>query len=136
MKKEDILKILNRHILIALDKYKVADEILALDNKEEFPKYGKFITNSGFGSYTKNKIYKIIDFDGTHYLTELNDEGSNTDGHTPQHWQFVDKSEFDKQQLQEQIANLKHELTEQRILTKDVAQASSKSQISQNFSKP
>ena len=38
--------------------------------------------------------------------------------------------------LKEQIANLKHELTEQRTLTKDVAQASSKSQISQNFSKP
>lgn len=37
--------------------------------------------------------------------------------------------------LQNQIENLKHELSEQRSLTKEVAQASSKSQISQNFGK-
>ena len=37
--------------------------------------------------------------------------------------------------LQNQIDNLKHELSEQRSLTKEVAQASSKSQISQNFGK-
>jgi hypothetical protein len=35
--------------------------------------------------------------------------------------------------LNETIAGLKHELAEQRNLTKEVAQASSKSQISQNF---
>ena len=35
--------------------------------------------------------------------------------------------------LKEQITNMKHELSEQRTLTKEVAQASSKGQISQNF---
>jgi len=35
--------------------------------------------------------------------------------------------------LKDQIDNMKHELSEQRALTKEVAQASSKGQISQNF---
>lgn len=47
----------------------------------------------------------------------------------------VDQQIKEIQVLKSQIDNLKHELSEQRTLTKEVAQASAKAQISQTFGK-
>lgn len=47
----------------------------------------------------------------------------------------IDQQVKEIQVLKSQIENLKHELSEQRALTKEVAQASAKAQITQSFAK-
>jgi hypothetical protein len=47
----------------------------------------------------------------------------------------VDQQVKEIQVLKQQIESLKHELAEQRLLTKEVAQASAKAQITQSFAK-
>ena len=47
----------------------------------------------------------------------------------------IDQQKREVDMLYKTIENLKHEISEQRTLTKEVAQASSKSQISQKFGK-
>lgn len=76
----------------------------------------------------KHKYESIIE--NERKLMKLNGDVMNADMKAK-----VDQQNKEIIVLQNQIDNLKHELSEQRSLTKEVAQASSKSQISQSFGK-
>jgi hypothetical protein len=94
--KEEVVKILSgNHFLKSWEI--IAEEILALNEKEGFPKYKKYI-GINMGSHPKC-------WNGTVYPIENQVDLDNLDR---KNWIVCSKEEYDKQQLKEQIANLKH----------------------------
>jgi len=105
--KEELVKILKNRYYQNLEE--VADEILALDKKEEFPKYGLLDTYDRIEmkGYKLGKIYKLLNFNSKDQWTVINDFNIEELVHNT-HFQIVSKEEFDKQELQEQISKLEH----------------------------
>jgi hypothetical protein len=94
--KEEVIKILSgNHFLKSWEI--LAEEILALNEKEGFPKYKKYI-GINMGSHPKC-------WNGTVYPIENQVDLDNLDR---KNWIVCSKEEYDKQQLKEQLANLKH----------------------------
>jgi hypothetical protein len=94
--KEEVVKIIQQRLSCKWAET-IADEILALNEKEGFPKYKKYI-GINMGSHPKC-------WNGTVYPIENQVDLDNLDR---KNWIVCSKEEYDKQQLKEQIANLKH----------------------------
>jgi hypothetical protein len=102
------------------------------------------VTKSNGELDTLKKAYdkdmdKIRAEEKTKYTTQLENEKKilqlNANVTNAEMKAQIDQQVKEIQVLKSQIENLKHELAEQRALTKEVAQASAKAQISQTFAK-
>jgi len=89
-------------------------------------------------AYDKD-IDKVRQEEKTKYTTQLDNEKKilqlNANVTNAEMKAQIDQQVKEIQVLKSQIENLKHELSEQRALTKEVAQASAKAQITQSFAK-
>jgi chromosome segregation ATPase len=102
------------------------------------------VTKSNTELETLRKAYdkdidKVRQEEKTKYTTQLDNEKKilqlNANVTNAEMKAQIDQQVKEIQVLKSQIENLKHELSEQRALTKEVAQASAKAQITQSFAK-
>ena len=125
---EDFLKDISMS-MIKSDEYSSLQLLVSKTNselselKKSFDKECDKIRND-----EKNKYELLLDNDRK--MLKLTGDLSNADMKAK-----VEQQTKEIAVLKEQIISMKHELSEQRALTKDVALASSKSQISQSFGK-
>lgn len=123
---EDLAKEFNM-LLIKNDEYKVLQDNVSKANKELQTLQQSFTDQcNAIRNEEKNKYNESLKIQNT--TSELNNKAIMAELKAQ-----VEQQKKEINVLSSTIENLKHELSEQRNLTKEVAQASSKAQITQNL---